>query len=52
MVRPIHEDEINKELRNTQGWLDNDDPSFNEIDRIVQNRMKHVPRVLKVTATE
>jgi hypothetical protein len=51
MTRLIHADEINKELRNAKGWLDNDDPFFDEIDRIVQDRTKHVPRVLKETST-
>jgi hypothetical protein len=52
MVRSIHEDEVNKELRNAEGWLEADDPFFDEIDRIVQDRIKHVPRVLKGTSTE
>ena len=51
MVRLIRTDEINKELRNAKGWLDNDDPFFDEIDRIVQDRTKHVPRVLKETSS-
>lgn len=51
MVRLIPADEINKELRNAKGWLDNDDPFFDEIDRIAQDRTKHVPRVLKETST-
>jgi hypothetical protein len=47
MVRSIHEGEVNKELRNTEGWLEGDDPFFDEIDQIVRDRRKHVPRVLK-----
>jgi len=46
MIRLIPANEINKELRNAKGWLGNDDPFFDEIDRIVQDRTKHVPKVL------
>ena len=28
------------------GWLDNDDPFFQTIERIVDDRLKHRPRVL------
>jgi hypothetical protein len=52
MVRLIPADEINKELRNAKGWLDNDASFFDEIDRMVQDRTKHVPRVLQETSTE
>jgi hypothetical protein len=51
MVRLIRTDEIKKELRNAKGWLEGDDPFFGEIDRIIQDRMKHEPRVLKGTST-
>jgi hypothetical protein len=40
-------DKINKVLRNSSGWLDNDDPFFDQIDGIVQDRVKHSPRVQK-----
>lgn len=33
-------------LRDLQGWLDEDDPFFETIDRIVDERSKHTPRVL------
>ena len=49
MTSPFHPDEINKELRNARGWLDSDDSFFDEIDRIVQERTKHVPRALEET---
>ena len=51
MARQIHADEIKKELRNAKGWLESDDPFFDEIDRIVQDRAKHVPRVLIETSS-
>ena len=28
------------------GWLDNDDPFFQAIERIVDERLKHRPRIL------
>jgi len=39
-------------LIDAHGWLENDDPFFDAIDRIVQERPKHVPRILKETAAE
>ena len=52
MARLVPAEEINRHLSNAKGWLEDDDPFFDEIDRIVQNRTKHVPRVLKKTSTE
>jgi len=52
MARLVPAEEINRHLSNAKGWLEDDDPFFDEIDRIVQNRTKHVPRVLKETSTE
>jgi hypothetical protein len=51
MARQIHADEIKKELRNAKGWLESDDPFFDEIDRIILNRTEHEPRVLNETST-
>ena len=51
MVRLIPADEINKELKNAKGWLDNDDSFFDVIDRIIQDRKTHVPRVFKGITT-
>jgi hypothetical protein len=42
MVRLIPADEINKELRNARGWLNNDDPFFDTINSIIDERSKHV----------
>lgn len=33
-------------LADVQGWLDNDDPFFAEIEAIVEDRVEHTPRVL------
>lgn len=34
-------------LADVQGWLDNEDPFFGEIDSIVEARAEHSPRVLR-----
>ena len=34
-------------LIDAHGWFENDDPFFDAIDRTVQERLKHVPRILK-----
>lgn len=52
MARLVPVDESNMHLKEAKGWLEGDDPFFNEIDRIVQDRMNHVPRVLNGTSTE
>ncbi len=52
MARLVPADDINMNLSQARGWLENDDPFFDEIDRIIQDRTKHVPRVLKETSTE
>ncbi len=52
MARLVPVDEINRHLSQAKGWLENDDPFFDEIKRIIQDRPKHVPRVLRNTATE
>lgn len=46
MDRQIPADENNMHLSKAKGWLENDDPFFGEIDHIIQDRTKHVPRVL------
>jgi hypothetical protein len=47
MARLIPADEINIHLSNAKGWLEDDDPFFDDIDRIIQDRSKHVPRILE-----
>ncbi len=32
-------------LSKVQGWLDEDDPFFDLVDRIVRDRARHTPRV-------
>jgi hypothetical protein len=39
-------------LSNAKGWLEDDDPFFEAIDRISQERSKHVPRILRETSAE
>jgi AbrB family looped-hinge helix DNA binding protein len=50
MVRRIPADEINKELRNAKGWLDNDDPFFDTINSVIDERSKHVPLQSVITS--
>ena len=33
-------------LRDLRGWMEEDDPFFETVDRIVEERSKHTPRVL------
>lgn len=51
MARLVPADEPDMHLGQAKGWLDGDDPFFDDIDRIIQNRMEHVPRVLRGTST-
>ena len=50
MVRLTPADEINRSLRNARGWLDNDDPFFDTINSIIDERSKHVPLILEENA--
>lgn len=52
MARLVPADETNMHLGQVKGWLDNDDPFFDQIDRIVRDRAKHTPRVLKTNPGE
>ncbi len=52
MARLVPADEIDIHLCNAKGWLENDDPFFDTIDRIIQDRSKHVPRIVKETLVE
>jgi len=49
MARIIPAEANPDHLVDAQGWLDNDDPFFDVIDHIVQERQKHVPRILQET---
>ena len=52
MARLVPADELNMHLSNAKGWLEDDDPFFEAIDRIIQERSKHVPRILRETPAE
>ena len=52
MARLVPADELHMHLCDAKGWLENDDPFFDTIDRIVQDRSKHVPRVLREIPAE
>jgi prevent-host-death family protein len=52
MARLVPADEIDNHLSNARGWLEDDDPFFETIDRIIQERSKHVPRILRETPAE
>lgn len=43
--------EESSHLADVRGWLDDEDPFFGEIDRIVAERPKHRPRVLSSAST-
>jgi hypothetical protein len=47
MARLVPADEIDLHLGKIRGWLEEDDPFFDAIDQIIQDRAKHVPRILK-----
>lgn len=47
---PVEENEMH--LGNANGWLENDDPFFNAIDKIVTDRSKHLPRIFKAEPVE
>lgn len=49
MVRLIPAEETHVHLSDSCGWLDENDPFFEIIDRIVQDRSTHTPRILKDT---
>jgi len=52
MARLVPADEPDTHLSKAKGWLESDDPFFDVIEQIIQDRSKHVPRVLKGNFTE
>jgi prevent-host-death family protein len=52
MARLVPADEINLHLSNAKGWLEDDDPFFTDIDRIIQDRARHLPRTVEGTPVE
>ena len=51
MARLVPAEEPNMHLSQAKGWLEGDDPFFGVIARIIQDRTRHVPRVLKEKST-
>lgn len=47
MARLVPADETDKHLSEARGWLEDDDPFFDAINRIVRARPRHIPRMLK-----
>ena len=47
MARLVPADQTHMHLSDAKGWLEDDDPFFDAIDRIIQDRSKHAPRILK-----
>jgi prevent-host-death family protein len=47
VLLPPQEASKEDHLSKVQGWLEEDDPFFTIMDRIVSDRKKHVPRILK-----
>lgn len=45
---PVDTTEPPLHLADVQGWLDDDDPFFEHIDRIVAARKEHVPRAYRL----
>jgi len=52
MARLVPADEPNMHLHDAKGWLDDNDSFFNTIDRILRDRSKHVPRILRESPAE
>ena len=44
---PPHAEQSPDHLSQVEGWLENSDPFFKIVDRIVKKREKHIPRVAK-----
>jgi prevent-host-death family protein len=47
MARLIPAEQPTRHLGDIKGWLDEDDPFFDEINQIIQDRKKHTPRLTK-----
>ena len=52
MARLVPATEESKHLVEAKGWLNDEDDFFEIIDRIVEDRDKHVPRVLNGQVVE
>ena len=51
MARLVPVKQNDKHLSTVKGWLEEDDPFFETIDHIVNNRTTHIPRVLRETSS-
>ena len=47
MARLVPADHPERHLGDVKGWLDENDPFFDTIDRIIENRKSHSSRILK-----
>jgi prevent-host-death family protein len=52
MARLIPAENTEMHLCDAQGWLKNEDPFFETIDRIVHERSMHSPRILSETSED
>ena len=52
MARLVPAEEAAEHLSNAHGWLKDDDPFFDAMERIIQDRSMHIPRILKEAPTE
>ena len=47
MARLIPADHSERSLGDVKGWLDENDPFFDDINGIIRDRKNHIPRVTK-----
>jgi len=47
MARLIPADHSTRHLGDAKGWLDENDPFFDEINHIIEDRKTHTPRIVK-----
>ena len=52
MARLVPAEQTDKHLSNAKGWLEEKDPFFGTIHRIVRGRARHMPRVLREDASK
>ena len=45
MIVPSMEEPPEEHLARVQGWVEEDDPFFDIIEQVVQERQRHVPRI-------
>lgn len=51
MARLVPAEQADSHLSEAKGWLEEKDPFFETIDRIVHDRTMHIPRVLRETSS-